>query len=131
MRIKVEDAWKTMFKIRQGLYKWLVTPFDLCNAPTTFMRVMNDVLYQFLDLFVKVYLDDIFFFSNMWQEPLSHVTRVLETLKKNRLIAKLHKCEFRKASVTYLGHVTSGGELRVNLKNITSITQWPIPTNLI
>jgi hypothetical protein len=63
-----------MFKMRQGLYKWLVMPFGLCNAPATFMILMNDMPCTFIDSFVILYLDDILIFSNTWQEHISHVT---------------------------------------------------------
>jgi hypothetical protein len=130
VRIKAEDMWKTTFKTRQGLYEWLVMPFGLCNAPATFMRLMNDVLHPFIDSFVIVYLDDILIFSNTWKEHLSHVTQVLETLKKTQLISNLQKCEFGKTSLIYLGHMIGGGELRVDPEKIAAITQWPIPTNV-
>jgi hypothetical protein len=86
------------------------------------MRLMNDVLCPFIDSFVIVYLDDILIFSNTWQEHLSRVTHVLETLKKIQLIANLQKCEFGKTSLIYLGHMIGGGEMRVYIEKIASIT---------
>jgi hypothetical protein len=65
----------------QGLYEWLVMPFGLCNALTTFMQLMNNVLHPYLYSFVIVYLDDILFYISIEEDHISHLMQVLETLK--------------------------------------------------
>ena len=56
-------------------------PFGLSNAPSTFMRLMNEMLKEFIDKFVIVYLDDILIFNRTKEEHLQHVRRVLEKLQ--------------------------------------------------
>jgi hypothetical protein len=59
VRVRDHDIHKTAFHTHDGLMEWVAMPFGLCNAPSTFQRMMNDILRDFLHKFVTVYLDDV------------------------------------------------------------------------
>ena len=72
-------------------------PFGLSNAPRTFMRLMNEVLRDFIGKFVIVYLDDILILSQSKEEHLSHLRCVLEKLQSEKLLVNIKKCSFMKS----------------------------------
>ena len=104
--------------------------FGLCNAPATFMRVINDLLRPFLDEFVIVYLDDIFIFRKSREEHVMHVNKVLDALRKEQLFLKMSKCEFGKNYLVYLGHIVGGGELKIDPSKVDFIVNFPTPKSV-
>ena len=69
-------------------------PFGLTNAPSTFMRLMHEVLKRFMGTFVIVYLDDILIFSKTKEENLEHIRQVLQRLKEEKFLINLKKVFF-------------------------------------
>jgi hypothetical protein len=79
--------------------------------------------------FVMVYLDEILVYSSTsWKENISHLMKVLETLKKYQLLENLKKSEFTQHSLVYLGYVTGGGELKIDTTKMEAIMKWYVPT---
>ena len=99
-------------------------PFGLCNAPTTFMWVMYDVLCPYIDKFVIIHLDDILIFSSSMEEHVRHVKQVFEVLQRETMYLKMSKCEFGKSSLIYLGYIVGGGHLKIDPMKINVIFKW-------
>lgn len=129
LRIRKGDEWKTAFKTPLGHFEYLVMPFGLCNAPAFFQALVNDVLRDYLNVFVFVYLDDILIYSKTLPEHKNHVRQVLQRLLENKLFVKAEKCEFHQQSVTFLGYVLEGGQVRPTEEKIRAVLEWPTPEN--
>ena len=80
MKIADSDVPKTAFGTKYGHFEWLVMPFGLVNAPSTFQRMMTSLLRDFIDVFVQVYLDDILIYSATHEEHVKNVEAVLRVL---------------------------------------------------
>jgi hypothetical protein len=81
VRIADNDIDKTAFITRYGLYEYLVMPFGLCNAPSTFMRMMNEILRPLLDVCVIVFIDDILIYSETAEQHHLDVCKVFDLLR--------------------------------------------------
>lgn len=77
VRVHPPDIPKTPFRMHNGHYEYMVMPFGLCNAPSTFQSLMNSVFRPHLRKFVLVFFDDILVYSRSWADHLEHVRVIL------------------------------------------------------
>jgi hypothetical protein len=87
IRMRLGDEWKTDFKTMFGLYEWSIMTFGLTNAPSTFMKLRNEVLHSFIGKVVVVYFDDILIYSKSLDEDIQHLCVVFCALREAHLYA--------------------------------------------
>jgi len=100
------------------------TPFGITNAPSTFMRLMNEVLKEYVGKVLIVYLDELMIFRQSKEENLENVKMVLNTLQKEKLLINLKKCSFMNKELIYLGFIFPEEGLKMDLENIQVILDW-------
>ena len=122
-----DSIYCTTFTTSLGQWEFLVMPFGLCNAPATFQRLMNKVFAAEVNDFILVYLDDILIFSNSVEEHWKHLKIALERLQEAKLYGRIHKCEFLKTRVDYLGFEVSKEGIHASPEKVKAVVEWPKP----
>ncbi len=111
-------------------YKYKMLSFRLTNESIFFQQYMNDVLWNFLNDFCQVYLDDILIYSKMRKKHKDHVKLVLSQLREAELQMNIRKCEFNVEETVFLEVIVSELDLRMNLSKVTVIVSWITSINL-
>jgi hypothetical protein len=75
----------------------------LCNAPSVFQRMMNNIFHKQLHKSVVIYLDDLLIFSKTIDEHLKHLEEVFQIIKQHGLSLKQSKCHFFQRELRLLG----------------------------
>lgn len=127
IEVHPRDIEKTAFSVDHGHYEYVRMPFGLKNAPSTFQRVMDNVLKDLQGTVCLVYMDDIIIFSTSLQEHILNLDKVFSKLRDANLKVQLDKCEFLRREIAFLGHIISETGLKPNPDKIIAIQNFPIP----
>ena len=124
------DIEKTAFRTHHGHYEYLVMPFGLCNAPSTFQAAMNSLLTPFLHRFATVFFDDILVYNDSLTSHILHLETIFLTLLQGQYYLKQAKCLFTQEQLEYLGHIVSGKGVAPEPSKIRAILDWPNPATV-
>ena len=131
IRVHPDSQEKTAFSTPQGLFEFRVMPFGLCNAPSVFQRLMQQVLTGLNPPegpdFVSGYIDDVLVFSRTLEEHMEHLCLVIERLREANLKLKPAKC---RKEVEYLGHLITPSGLKPNHKLVMAVQEFPLPRDI-
>ena len=125
-----KDKIKTAFCTPFGLFEWNRMPFGLCNAPSTFQRLMERIFGDQHCQSLLLYLDDIVVFSSTVTEHVERLESVLGRLQQENLKAKWEKCCFFKPEVSYLGHIISKDGVSTDPGKIGVVSKWQRPNHV-
>ena len=99
VEIEESDKDKTAFSVPGvGFYEYNNMTFGLCNAPATFQRLMEQVLYDLNNKICAIYLDDILIWSSSLDEHLERLDAVFKRLVEAGVKLKPSKCSFFRQS---------------------------------
>ena len=131
VRVKEGDEWKAEFVMHKRAFEPLVMYFGLCNSPTTFQKMMNEIFHNMSDVCV-VYIDDLMVFtkSDNQEEHDKIMLEVLWWLKANDLFVKPEKYHFWVKEVDFLGMIVSCNGIKMDPSKVLAILKWPDLTNV-
>ena len=124
--VKKEDQPKTAFITPSGKFQFKRMPFGLKGAPSSFQRLMDQVLAP-CSKYADAYIDDIAIFSSTWEEHLSQLKEVLLQLRQAGLTAKPVKCKLAQKECGYLGHRVGGGHIMMEEAKVTAVKEFKRP----
>jgi Reverse transcriptase (RNA-dependent DNA polymerase) len=85
--------------------------------------MINNVLREYLDIFVMAYLDDILIFSDTLEEHKEHVYKVLKTLQDANLLVDLEKTAFYVQEIVFLGYIIRPNEILIEQIKINAVKE--------
>lgn len=130
LAVAQEDKVKTAFTTRRGLFQFKRMTFGLCNAPSTFQRLMDCVLRGLTWICCLVYLDDVVIFTKgTVAQHVVELAVVLERLSAAGLSLKVSKCSFATTKMEYLGHDLTPDGIQPTDRLVKAIVNFPTPTD--
>ena len=128
--MKAEDVHKTSVQDDPRILRIFGDALRANQCSCNLSKVDEQDLKKELGKFICVYLDDILIFSKTLEEHISHVRIALERLRTAKLYGRLHKCEFFRKTVEYLGYIVSSEGVKASEEKIRAIIDWPQPTSV-
>lgn len=126
-RMHPNDVPLTVVTTLFGLYRWLVMPTGLQNAPTIHQHRVSIALQEYIGRICHVYLDNIVIWSNSIEEHHCNVWLILTALWAAQLYCNPKKMKLYCTFIDFLGHHILQNSIEANSWKVDCILSWPQP----
>ena len=110
-----------------GRYSFKRMPFGIKSAAEVYQREMTEIFQDIEGC--EVIVDDIIIWGEDEDQHDRRLKRVLDRVREKNLKLNPDKCEFRKSSITYCGHVLSEKGLQADPEKVRAVKEMPRPTD--
>ena len=124
LRMNSQSENLIIFICSLNIYKYHVLFFELINDSISWQHYMNDLLFEYINHFCQVYLNDIFIYSKTRKQHERHLTQIFQKLEKADFQIDIKKCEFFQTEISFLDVILSTEDLRMNSKKMQNIVNW-------
>nr|VZI19347.1 unnamed protein product [Spirometra erinaceieuropaei] len=130
VEVKSTDGENTAFAVLSGLYEFETIPFGLANYPSTFYRLLNQVLSQLIANSCLVYMYDIIVLGKDFENHLANLRPEFLSLRQAGLTLKPSNRVFTRPRVKFLGLVVSANGVEIDVDKVRQIREWPTPSDV-
>ena len=125
VQIKEEDEQKAVFIMLEGLFEPTVMFFGLSNSPATFQTIMNQILWDLINIEeVASFIDNVTVGTEEEEGHDEVVEKVVKQLAENDLYARLEKCKWKVRKVGFLKVVIELEGVKIEEEKIKRVLEW-------
>jgi Reverse transcriptase (RNA-dependent DNA polymerase) len=95
--------------------------FRLTNILAIYQALINNILKEYLDDFIVIYLDDIFIYNKNEKKHTGYVIKVLKALERTELKINKEKLIFHQTEVKFLKYILIITGVKMNLEKVKTV----------
>jgi Reverse transcriptase (RNA-dependent DNA polymerase) len=99
----------------------LVILFKLINVSAIYQALINNILREYLDDFIVVYLDNILIYNKNEKKHTGHIIKILKILKRTGFKINEKKSTFYQTEIEFLEYILIITDVKMNLKKIKTV----------
>ena len=128
IKVSQESQKFCTFNTPLGRYSFTRLPYGLKSAGEVYQRSVSNMVQDIEGC--EAIVDDILIWGKDIAEHDKRLKQVLDRIRGYGMKLNRSKCEFRRNSISYVGHVLTGQGVKPDPEKVRAVKEMPPPTNV-